>query len=61
MTTVNLAGGARFGVRQLAAAFPTASLLAVSPAAAGKRSRREQAPYAKAAASRRTPKRLRLS
>jgi hypothetical protein len=59
VTTLNLAGGARFGVRQLAAAFRTASLLAVCTWAVAKRVRREQARCMKAAASRRTPKRLR--
>jgi hypothetical protein len=59
VTIVNPAGGARFGVRQLAAAFRTASLLAVRTQAVAKRARREQARSTKAAASGRTPKRLR--
>ena len=59
MTTPKLAGGARFGVRQLAAAFQTASSLAVGTQAVGKRDRHEQARCMKTAASRRTPKRLR--
>ena len=61
MITPNLAGGARFGVRQLAAAFLTASSLAVCTQAVAKRVPHEQARCMKAAASRRTPKRLRRS
>jgi hypothetical protein len=58
VTTPNLAVAARFGVRQLAAAFLTASSLAVCRQAVAKRVRHEQARCMKAAASRRTPKRL---
>ena len=62
MTTPNLAGGARFGVRSVncrTAAFLAANSLPVCAQAVAKRVRHERARCMKAAASRRTPKRLR--